>query len=126
MIKLIFCLRRKPGMTLAAFQSYWRDEHAPLVAKHKDVLGIRRYVQCHARPSDLDAPLQASRAGSLEAAPQAYDGVAELWIDSFDALIALGDNPEAAAAGAELLEDEAKFIDLANSPLWYSEETVII
>lgn len=126
MIKLTFCLRRKPGMSLESFQTYWRDTHAPLVAKHQSVLGIRRYVQAHARPSPFDDALRASRAGGLEAAPEPFDGVAELWFDSFEALAALADNPEAAAAGLELLEDEAKFIDLANSPLWYGEENIVI
>ncbi len=30
------------------------------------------------------------------------------------------------AAGQLLLEDERNFIDLARSPLWYSEENVVI
>ncbi len=35
------------------------------------------------------------------------------------------DTPEARQAGRALLEDEAKFIDFANSPLWFGEEKVI-
>ena len=31
-----------------------------------------------------------------------------------------------ANAGAELLEDEKKFIDLANSPLWFGREYEIV
>lgn len=126
MIKLTFCLKRKQGLTLEEFQDYWRNNHAPLVAQHKEVLGIRRYVQCHARPSDADAPLRASRAGSIEQAPDTYDGVAELWFDSFEALAAQANDPKAAEAGRILLEDERKFIDLENSPLWFGEENVVI
>jgi hypothetical protein len=33
---------------------------------------------------------------------------------------------EGIAAGVELLEDERKFIDLANSPLWLAEEHEIV
>jgi hypothetical protein len=29
-------------------------------------------------------------------------------------------------AGAELLEDEQRFIDLSRSPLWFGEENVMI
>ena len=126
MIKLTFCLKRKPGLSLEEFQDYWRHKHAPLVAKYKEVLGIRRYVQCHARPTDLENPMRASRAGGLENSPETYDGVAELWFDSFEALAANGTNPEAASAGRVLLEDEAKFIDLANSPLWFGEEYEVV
>ena len=51
MVKLTYCLRRKPGMSLEEFQRYWRDTHAPLVAESAEALGIRRYVQVHT--SDL-------------------------------------------------------------------------
>ena len=34
MIKLVYCLRRKPGMTWDEFSTYWREVHAPLVAAH--------------------------------------------------------------------------------------------
>ena len=113
-------------MSLEEFQHYWRHNHAPLVAQYKEVLGIRRYVQCHARSSDADNPLRASRAGGLEKAPEPYDGVAELWFDSFEALAANGSNAKAVEAGQALLEDEAKFIDLANSPLWFGEEYEVV
>jgi hypothetical protein len=44
MIKLTFCLRRKPDMTLEEFQRYWRETHAPLVAARAEALGIQRYL----------------------------------------------------------------------------------
>ncbi|HBQ49001.1 MAG TPA: EthD family reductase, partial [Hyphomonas atlantica] len=47
MIKLTFCLRRLPHLSREEFQVYWREKHAPLVAKHAEVLGILRYVQNH-------------------------------------------------------------------------------
>jgi hypothetical protein len=126
MIKLTFCLKRKPGMSLAEFQDYWLNHHGPLVRSHKDALQIRKYVQLHSSGHAADDGLRASRAASLEAAADTFDGVAQLWFDSFDSLATNGENPAAAAAGRELLEDERKFIDLANSPLWFGEEHEII
>jgi acyl-CoA dehydrogenase len=32
MVKLIFCLHRRPELSREQFQAYWRDRHAPLVA----------------------------------------------------------------------------------------------
>jgi hypothetical protein len=55
-----------------------------------------------------------------------YDGVAELWWESFDDLTAAMMSPEGQAAGLELLEDERKFIDLARSPLWFGNEFEVI
>jgi hypothetical protein len=45
MIKLVFTLRRRDGMTREDFHRYWREEHAPLVQRHAEILHIRRYVQ---------------------------------------------------------------------------------
>ena len=120
MIKLTYCLRRKPTLSLAEFQQYWREVHAPLVAKHAETMGIRRYVQVHTSDlPDVHARLQRRNGGS----PEPFDGVAELWFDSFGAG---NDDPAVAQANAELFADEQNFIDLANSPLWIAEENVVV
>ncbi len=117
MIKLLFCLRRLPHLSRAEFQRYWRETHGPLVRSHADVLRIRRYVQTHA----LDHPLNAALAEG-RGAPEAFDGVAELWWDSADDLAAATASPEGLAAAQALLDDERRFIDHARSPLWIGEE----
>jgi uncharacterized protein (TIGR02118 family) len=118
MIKLTFCLRRLPSLSRAEFQTYWFEKHAPLVASVKDTLRIRRYVQLHSLPAEVSETLRQTRAG-----PEGYDGVAQLWWDSFEDMATR--DPKAAEAGNLLLEDERKFIDLPNSPLWWGEEKVI-
>jgi uncharacterized protein (TIGR02118 family) len=121
MIKLVFCLRRLPQLSREEFQRYWFERHAPLVRSHAAALKIRRYVQTHTGEQPLNDALQTSRGG-----PDAYDGVAELWWDSAEALAAATATPEGQAAGAALLEDERRFIDLAGSPLFVAVERVII
>lgn len=119
MIKLTFCLTRLPHLSRAEFQDYWRNQHAPLVAQHKDALRIKRYVQVHAASEEMNEPLRGPRG-----APEGYDGIAELWWDSPDDLNR--DDPAAREAGRILLEDERKFIDLSKSPLWFNQEHEII
>lgn len=121
MIKLTFCLHRLPSLTRAQFQTYWRDTHAPLVASVQAPLRIRRYVQCHSMPENMEADLRRVRGG-----PAGYDGVAELWWDSLEDLAASAADPAAADAGRLLLEDERRFIDLPRSPLFWGEEHAII
>jgi len=121
MVKLVFCLRRRPEMSREECQRYWRDHHAPLVRRHAETLRIRRYVQTHSLDTPVNDMLRVSRGG-----PEGYDGVAELWWDSLDDLATAASTPEGQAAGAELLEDERRFIDLANSPLWLAEEHEIV
>ncbi len=120
MLKLTFALMRRPELTRAAFQTYWREQHAPLVASVREVLRIRRYVQLHSLPADISEPIRASRH-----APQDFDGVAQLWWDNLDDMTAAITEPKAVEAGRMLLEDERTFIDLERSPLWWGEESVI-
>jgi uncharacterized protein (TIGR02118 family) len=120
-IKLVFVLRRRPEMSREEFQRYWREQHAPLVRSHAEALGIRRYVQVHSLPDELHAALRASRG-----APEAYDGVAELWFDSLEALGAAAVTDGGRRAAAALLDDERRFIDLERSPLWLAEEHPVI
>jgi uncharacterized protein (TIGR02118 family) len=122
MIKLVFSLKRRPEMTREEFQAYWRDHHAPLVARNAEALRIRRYVQTHARASELAAAQSAARGSE----PDEYDGQAELWWDSFDDVAAVVTTPAGLQAALELLEDERRFIDLEHSPLWIGEEHEVV
>ncbi len=108
MVKLIYCISRKPGMSVEEFQRYWREVHAPIAAR---IPGVRRYVQCHTLP-------ELYRDGRTPA----FDGAAELWWDSLDALRAARRTPEAQAA----MEDEKNFIDHSRSFSFVTEEEPIV
>ena len=121
MLKILFCLRRLPSLSVAEFQKYWYEVHAPLVRKHRKVLRIARYVQFHSDLGELTQKLTAFRGS-----PEPFDGVAEIWYENREALEALGRDPQARAASKELKEDEMRFIDTARSPIWTGEERTII
>lgn len=122
MIKLVFCLRRRADLSPEKFRAYWRDVHAPLVRERARALGIRRYVQSdYCSAGALQGMLDAR--GGME---PCYDGVAELWFDSLEALERSGQHPDARQAGRELLEDERQFIDLARSPIFFADERPIL
>ena len=108
--RLIFMLRRLPHLSREEFQHYWWNHHAPLVAARAEMLGIRRYQQVHT--------VQGARDGGL---PE-FDGIAELWLDG---PVPTGTLDERARGGAELLADERNFIDLAQSPIWMTDEHVM-
>ena len=86
------------------------------------MLRIRRYVQTHARTSEVGAAQSAARGSELDA----YDGQAELWWDSLDDVVAAASTPAGQQAALELLEDERRFIDHERSPLWFGEEHAIV
>lgn len=94
-VHLIALANRKPGISVEAFQKYWREHHGPLAAV---VPGLRRYVQDQPLPE-----LYASRNAPL------CDGVAEAWFDSLEDLQRSTQTPQLAAVRA----DEPNFMDLS-------------
>jgi uncharacterized protein (TIGR02118 family) len=122
MLKLIYALARKEGLSRDEFQRYWREVHGPLVRDAAEALGIERYVQSHSVATALDDDLRHSRG--LE--QPAYDGHAELWFRSEEALIEALSSPAGQEAAQRLLEDEAKFIDFAKSRMVLARETVLV
>jgi uncharacterized protein (TIGR02118 family) len=107
LVKAVTFVKRRPGMSVEAFQEYWRTRHADVVVK---MPGIRRYVQSHALPSGY-------RGRELP-----YDGIAEMWFDDTGAMKALRGDP----AYASVQADEASFIDRAQMGLLITEEHVIV
>jgi uncharacterized protein (TIGR02118 family) len=122
--KLVFCVRRKEGLSVEEFQRYWLEEHGPLVRSFFDegrFPGMIRYVQSHTIVGEPSDRLQASRGSG-----PAYDGVTEVWFDT--AQQGTGDDVVRAAsaeAGKRLFEDESTFIDFAGSSVFMTREHVI-
>ncbi len=118
MIRLVYLLRRRPDRSLEDFQRYWREIHGPIVASFATTLDLAKYVQVHTVEDPLNDAIREARGGM----EPIYDGVAELWWHSLEAFEAALTSEAGQAAGAALLEDEAKFIDLPASPLWLACE----
>jgi uncharacterized protein (TIGR02118 family) len=106
MIKLVYCITKKPGLTDADFSRYWRNEHAQIGSR---IPGLRKFVQSRSIsvPGDKTAP--------------DYDGMAELWFDNIDALLHARQSRE----WKESSEDEAIFIDHTQVAYFVSEEHII-
>jgi uncharacterized protein (TIGR02118 family) len=73
MVKAVFMVARRPGLTVQEFQDRWAGEHGRLMSK---IPGVHRYVQNHAV---LEAYGQANR-------PMTHDGFSELWFDDLASL----------------------------------------
>jgi len=106
MIKLVYCITRRPGMTLEEFSRYWREVHGPIGRR---IPGLRRLVQSHPVPLPPDMALPG------------FDGMAELWFDDMAALEAARRSPEWRVSTA----DEANFIDAPRTALFLTEEQEI-
>jgi uncharacterized protein (TIGR02118 family) len=106
MVKVVGFLKRRAGMAVEEFQTYWRTRHPDVVTK---LSGLCRYVQSH------------TRLGAYRNEEPVYDGIAELWFEDTAAVRALRDTPEMAAVQA----DEARFIDRSTLGLIITDEVVV-
>lgn len=108
LLKAIFLLHRKPGMSVAEFQDYWINGHAPQIPRDA---GIVRYVQCHQAPETY-----------VHGKP-AYDGVAELSFADHAAFTAYWGSERIQTIFAA---DAPKFLDAATSTAFLAEETRVL
>ena len=107
MIKVVYCITKKQGMSDHDFFRYWKDVHGPLGAR---IPGLRKLVQSH----------RISVGGDARRAD--FDGVAELWFNDIASLLQARQSPEWKAA----TEDEVNFIDQRRVAYFVSEEQVIV
>jgi uncharacterized protein (TIGR02118 family) len=107
LVKGVYQLKKKDGMSVDEFRKYWIEIHGNLGSK---LPGLRRYVQSHL----VDE-------GYSYARPH-FDGVAQLWFDSADAMRAAFDSPPGKALG----EDGPKFTDMAALRWFVAQEHVVI
>ena len=103
MVKLVYCITKKHGMTDEQFFHYWKHVHGPVGAR---IPGLRRLVQSHRLNIFNDA-----RAAD-------FDGMAELWFDDAAALMKARQSAEWKASE----EDEQNFIDVSKVAYFVSEE----
>ena len=118
MIKLVMCLTRKSHLTREQFQDYWLNQHGPFFQANAATMRAKRYVQSHTIDSPLNDAMRASRGMAPE-----YDGVAEVWFDSEEELMAAMGSAEMQSFSEALLKDESTFIDHTKSAAFIVRES---
>ena len=110
MIKLVYCITKKSGLTDREFFDYWKNVHGPIGAR---IPGLRKLVQSHRLtiPGDKHQPDR-----------QKFDGMAELWFDDAETLLAARQSPEWQTSNS----DEANFIDQTRVAYFASEEHTLL
>jgi uncharacterized protein (TIGR02118 family) len=102
MFKAVILLRRKAGMTHEEFTMNFRVHMRPLIAS---LPGVRRIVVSDAIAGPGGTP--------------AYDGMAEFWFDSVDAVRSLIESTATKAIEAEM----ARFVDMDAYETFLTVET---
>ncbi len=106
--KVIFFLKRNPGMDIEEFRRYWEEVHGPIALR---LPHLRRYVQCHVLPS------------AYAQGEPLYDGVAQLWFDNRNAL---REAFNSLVAWVDLRPSAANFVDQEHSVSLAAEEYRVV
>jgi uncharacterized protein (TIGR02118 family) len=106
-------------MSRKDFKEYWMNKHGPFFMENAETMGAKKYIQSHTLDTPLNEGLRTSRGMLPE-----YDGVAEVWFESEQALMEGMSSPEGQKLGAALLEDEKNFIDHSRSSAFIVHEHV--
>jgi uncharacterized protein (TIGR02118 family) len=106
MIKLVYCITKRPDLSDQEFFRYWKTIHGPIGSS---IPRLRKLVQSHRIniPGDKYLP--------------AYDGIAELWFDTIEDLLAARQSPEWRFSTA----DESNFIDHTRVAYFVTQEHAI-
>ena len=107
MVKLVYCITKRAKLTDEEFFHYWKNIHGPIGAR---IPGVRRLVQSQ----------RLTVAGDTRQPD--FDGVAELWFDSIEDMLAARKSSQWTASSA----DEANFIDHTRTAYFVSEEHIIL
>jgi hypothetical protein len=109
MIKVIVAIPKRPDISDEKFHAHWREPHGRLALRIKP---IRRYVQAHRIPYP-----------GLGYAAGPYEGYAEVWFDTLQIALGLGQDPD---YQRDLVPDEPKFIDVPGLRFLMTEEDVAL
>jgi len=107
LFKILFLVRRKPGLTHEEFVHYHLNVHSKFLAAAPQA---KRFVRKYLRP--LADP---------NSNKQDYDAVLELWFESREQFEAMSGTIDPAVA-RQIAEDERNFIDVETGVLAYSYE----
>ena len=118
MIQISYLMRRLPSLSLEEFQSRWSEKHPQCAPEDSfSTLGVKRYVQV--LPLDVDARdlVIGPRTGLAEP----FDGIAELWVDSVEAIERDFSTAKAKEYIGIFFKDEQNFVDWSRSTILVSK-----
>ena len=99
--KILLFLKRRPGMTMEAFQDYYENHHVPLCSKYTSGLGryMRRFLTPQPNP-------ETGAKGELQ-----FDVITELWFDDEATYRSTLQYLSTSIMPDEVVEDEKRLFD---------------
>jgi uncharacterized protein (TIGR02118 family) len=99
--KILLFMKRRPGMTLEAFQDYYENHHVPLAMKYTS--GVKRYLRRYLTPHRNP---ETGASDELQ-----YDVITELWFDDEATFRGTVQYLSTSIMPDEIVEDEKRLFD---------------
>ena len=99
--KILLFMKRKPGMSMQAFEDYYENHHAPLCMKYTSGVTryLRRFLTAHPNP-------ETGERGELP-----YDVITELWFEDEAVFRGTVDYLSTSVMPDEVVADEKQLFD---------------
>lgn len=100
--KILFFMKRRPGMSVAEFQEYYEKHHAPLCEKYASGMQryLRRFITPHPNPGTTNASEELQ-----------FDVITELWFENESIFRATLAYLTTSAMPEAVVEDEKRLFD---------------
>jgi len=115
MIKLVIAIKRNQAISSEQFRTHFSKQHAQLA---RECSASEKYVRGYVQSYTIDR-----QHSNHNGAKTNFDGLTELWFDSFEDMDCFFADPDYQAM---LQPDEPRFADLANCAFFVTEEARII
>jgi len=103
--KILLFMKRRPGMSVEAFQDYYEQHHAPLCSKF--TAGVTRYLRRYL------SPRASPETGAAEELP--FDVITELWFEDEAIFRGTVRYLSTAKMSEEIVADEMRLFDRART-----------
>ena len=112
MIKLVMPMKRRPGMTVEEFRTYYEDHHRLIGEKYLKGY-VTRYFRRYTNPTvDRDGEVRDPE----------YDVFLEIWYPDEDAMAACSKVLSSPEVRKEIADDEARLFDLTRMRSYLVDE----
>jgi hypothetical protein len=103
--KILLFMKRRPGMSLEAFQDYYENHHAPLCVKYASGISryVRRFITPHPNP-------ETGATQELQ-----FDVITELWFEDEATFRGTVDYLAKSIMPDEVIADEKRLFDRAKT-----------